>query len=76
METYEAGLEIEPENPELIEGVQRTMQAITSRGQSEESDKEAIANAARDPEIQNILQDPMMKQVLSALSTDPAGSQQ
>nr|AAB49720.1 transformation-sensitive protein homolog [Acanthamoeba castellanii] len=77
LETYEQGLKVEPNNEELNEGLRRTMEAINKRqeGSSKAEDKEAMAAAASDPEIQKILGDPMMKKVLSELGTNPAAVQ-
>jgi len=74
LETYEQGLKVEPENEELNEGLRRTMDAINKR-QNEGDDKEAMAAAANDPEIQRILDDPLMKRALSELTTNPAALQ-
>jgi stress-induced-phosphoprotein 1 len=77
IETYEQGLKVEPGNEELNEGLRRTMEAINKRqeGGNEADDKEAMAAAANDPEIQQILSDPMMKKVLSELGSNPAAVQ-
>jgi len=77
LETYEQGLKVDPDNEELNEGLRRTMEAISRRqgATNEAEDKEAMAAAANDPEIQRIISDPMMKNVLAELSTNPAAAQ-
>lgn len=70
LETYHQGLEIDPESAELKDGVRRCVEAINrlNRGEaSEEELKERQAKAMEDPEIQQILQDPIMRQVLELL---------
>jgi stress-induced-phosphoprotein 1 len=74
LETYQAGLAHDPNNEELKDGLRRAMVEIQkgSTGQvSEEEMKERQARAMADPEIQNILQDPVMRQVLNDFGTDP-----
>lgn len=48
LETYQQGIELEPNNPELVAGIQKTVEQI-NRGQDESSVKKNIEN---DPEIQ------------------------
>lgn len=48
LETYQQGIEIEPNNPELIAGIQKAVEQI-NRGQDENTVKKNIEN---DPEIQ------------------------
>eukprot|EP00884_Botryococcus_braunii_P003465 jgi/Botrbrau1/13119/Bobra.0187s0076.1 len=78
LQTYEQGLKHDPENDELREGVVRCMEAISklNRGEaSEEELKQRQAKAMADPEIQNILTDPIMRQVLQDFQEDPVGAQ-
>lgn len=78
METYEAGLQHDPENAELKEGLMRCVTAINrmSRGEASEAEiKERQARAMADPEVQQILTDPVMRQVLSDMQEDPAAAQ-
>lgn len=78
LDTYRAGLEHDPENQELQQGVRACMEQIqrANRGEiSEEEQKERQERALSDPEIQQILQDPMMKQVLQDLQNDPQSAQ-
>ncbi|KAG2448193.1 hypothetical protein HYH02_006778 [Chlamydomonas schloesseri] len=78
IETYNKGLELEPDNTELQEGLQRAVEAISrfASGQaSAEEVKERQARSLSDPEIQNILKDPVMQQVLRDFQEDPRGAQ-
>ncbi|KAK7389292.1 hypothetical protein VNO78_24162 [Psophocarpus tetragonolobus] len=67
METYQEGLKHDPNNQELRDGIKRCVEQINkaSRGDfTPEELKERQAKAMQDPEIQVILQDPVMRQVL------------
>ncbi|XP_020578040.1 hsp70-Hsp90 organizing protein 3-like [Phalaenopsis equestris] len=78
LETYQEGLKHDPKNPELMDGVRSCIQQInrTNRGDiSPEELKERQAKAMQDPEIQNILSDPIMRQVLVDLQENPKASQ-
>ena len=74
LETYQAGLKVDPTNEELKDGLRRTMIEIQKgqTGQVDEAEmKERQARAMQDPEIQGILQDPVMRQVLEDFQTNP-----
>lgn len=76
--TYEQGLKHEPENQELKDGVMRCLESINrlAHGEaSEEELKERQAKAMADPEVQNILMDPVMRQVLDDFQNDPRAAQ-
>ncbi len=47
-----------------------------SQNMTEEEKKERAAHGMADPEIQNILHDPVMKQVLQDFNENPAAAQQ
>ena len=73
LDSYRKALELEPDNKEAQESIDRTQVAIRKRNYS--GDNAASLDAAqRDPEIQAILQDPAMQKVLQDLSTDPAAA--
>ncbi|KAL2490048.1 Hsp70-Hsp90 organizing protein 3 [Forsythia ovata] len=79
LETYQEGLKHDPQNPELLDGVRRCVEQINkaSRGDlSPEELKERQAKAMQDPEIQNILTDPVMQQVLVDLQENPKSAQE
>ncbi|KAI3756512.1 hypothetical protein L1987_56333 [Smallanthus sonchifolius] len=78
LETYQEGLKHDPQNPELLEGVRSCIQQINraSRGDLTPDElKERQAKAMQDPEIQNILTDPVMAQVLKDLQENPKAAQ-
>ncbi|KAF0893729.1 hypothetical protein E2562_029404 [Oryza meyeriana var. granulata] len=78
METYQAGLKHDPNNHELLDGVRRCVQQINkaSRGElSQEELQERQNKAMQDPEIQNILTDPIMQQVLTDFQENPKAAQ-
>mmetsp|Transcript_17534 Transcript_17534/g.24729 ORF Transcript_17534/g.24729 Transcript_17534/m.24729 type:complete len:589 (-) Transcript_17534:83-1849(-) len=73
MESYKKGIEVDPKNAPCIEGL-RKVTAMVNYGQSnmtEEERKERAAHAMADPEIQNILQDPVINQVLKDFQENP-----
>ncbi|KAJ0716369.1 putative Heat shock chaperonin-binding, tetratricopeptide-like helical domain superfamily [Helianthus annuus] len=78
LETYQEGLKHDPQNHELLEGVRSCVQQINraSRGDLTPDElKERQAKAMQDPEIQNILTDPVMAQVLKDLQENPKAAQ-
>ncbi|OAY56658.1 hsp70-Hsp90 organizing protein 3 [Manihot esculenta] len=79
LETYQAGLKHDPQNQELLDGVRRCVEQLNkaSRGDiSPEELKERQAKAMQDPEIQNILSDPVMRQVLVDFQENPKAAQE
>ncbi|KAF6133908.1 hypothetical protein GIB67_040672 [Kingdonia uniflora] len=78
LETYQEGLKHDPNNQDLLDGVRRCVGQInrTNRGDmSPDELKERQARAMQDPEIQNILTDPVMRQVLQDLQESPSSAQ-
>lgn len=74
LETYQAGLNIDPANEELKDGARRCVmeQNKAASGMlTEEELKARQESAMKDPEIQNILADPVMNQVLRDMSENP-----
>mmetsp|Transcript_40369 Transcript_40369/g.89645 ORF Transcript_40369/g.89645 Transcript_40369/m.89645 type:complete len:579 (+) Transcript_40369:115-1851(+) len=79
LETYQRGLEHEPENQELLDGIYKCQQAIEkiASGQaSQEEIKERQARSLADPEVQSLLKDPVMQNVLRDFQEDPKAAQQ
>ncbi|XP_008238627.1 PREDICTED: hsp70-Hsp90 organizing protein 3-like [Prunus mume] len=79
LETYQEGLKHDAGNQELLDGVRRCVQQINkaSRGDlSPDELKERQAKGMQDPEIQNILQDPVMRQVLIDFQENPKAAQE
>ncbi|GMH38183.1 hypothetical protein BSKO_06067 [Bryopsis sp. KO-2023] len=78
LKTYQEGLEHCPDNQELKDGLRRCQNEMLryQRGDvSEEELKERRAKAMNDPEVQQILTDPVMSQVLRDFEQDPSGAQ-
>ncbi|AQK73115.1 Hsp70-Hsp90 organizing protein 3 [Zea mays] len=79
METYQAGLKHDPKNQELLDGVRRCIEQINkaNRGEiSQDELQERQNKAMQDPEIQNILTDPIMRQVLNDFQENPRAAQE
>ena len=78
MDSYKNGLAIDPENPTCKEGLRKVTQQINygRQNMTEEQKKEQAAHAMADPEIQAILQDPVVQQVLRDFSENPNAAQQ
>merc|ERR1712032_1320843 len=66
MESYKSGLKFDPDNIACKEGLRKvtTMINFGNANMSEEERKERAAHAMADPEIQAILQDPVINQIL------------
>merc|ERR1712170_256928 len=78
LESYKKGLEIDPSNTTCKEGLQKVT-AMINYGQAtmtEEEKKERAAHAMADPEIQSILQDPVINQVLRDFNENPNAANQ
>ncbi|MCD7469914.1 Hsp70-Hsp90 organizing protein 2 [Datura stramonium] len=78
LKTYQEGLKLDPQNQELLDGVKRCVGQINkaSRGDlTPEELKERQAKGMQDPEIQNILTDPVMRQVLTDFQENPKAAQ-
>lgn len=71
MESYKMGLQIEPDNSLCKQGLNKTIAQINAGGM----DAERQAHAMADPEIQMILQDPMIRQVLQDMQENPMHGQ-
>ncbi|XP_075522897.1 hsp70-Hsp90 organizing protein 3-like [Primulina tabacum] len=79
LETYQEGLKHDPRNQELLDGIKRCVEQINkgSRGDlTPEELKERQAKGMQDPEIQNILTDPVMRQVLVDFQENPKSAQE
>lgn len=76
--TYRQGLEFDPENQELKEGMERCFDALgrfASGQASEDEVKERQARSMADPEVQALLKDPVMQNVLRDFQEDPRAAQ-
>ncbi|KAH1249035.1 Hsp70-Hsp90 organizing protein 1 [Glycine max] len=89
LETYKEGLKHDPNNQELLNGIRRYGIVLhscylcveqnnkASRGDfTPEELKERQAKAMQDPEIQSILQDPVMRQVLTDFQENPRAAEE
>ncbi|KAL5213615.1 hypothetical protein ABZP36_002767 [Zizania latifolia] len=79
LETYQADLKHDANNQELLDDVRRCVQQINkaNRGElSQEKLQERQNKAMQDPEIQNILTDPIMRQVLTDFQENPKAAQE
>ncbi len=72
MDSYKAGLALEPDNSLCKQGLQKTLVKIQEGGEN----KERSAHAMADPEIQRILSDPTIRQVLNDFQDNPKFAQQ
>ena len=70
MDSYKAGLQLEPDNSLCRQGLQKTIQKV-NESSGGEMDAERVAHARADPEIQAILSDPMIQQVLRDFQENP-----
>ena len=75
IDSYKAGLQIDPDNKLCKDGLSKVMMKIQEenyQGPDEERRRHALA----DPEIQQILSDPTIRQVLNDFSDNPTYAQQ
>ena len=77
-DSYKKGLELDPQNASCKEGLRKVTQQINyGRSQmTDEQKKEQKAHAMADPDIQAILQDPVVQQTLRDFGENPAAAQQ
>jgi len=75
MDSYKTGLELEPDNSLCKQGLQKTISKINEANSDGSVDKERQAHAMADPEIQQILQDPSIRQVLTDFQENPSYAQ-
>jgi stress-induced-phosphoprotein 1 len=74
MDSYRKGLSLDPDNAACKEGLRKVTSTMGSR-MSEEEQRERAAHAMADPEIQAILNDPVMRQILNDFNENPAAAQ-
>eukprot|EP00667_Euglena_gracilis_P006068 EG_transcript_6116 len=75
LQWYQQALEAEPSNEELKLGIERTLQQINNAQGSGEVDEDRVRKAMADPEIQALLQDPVLHGVLRDFNENPAAAQ-
>ncbi|KYQ92351.1 tetratricopeptide-like helical domain-containing protein (TPR) [Tieghemostelium lacteum] len=71
---YDQGLHFEPNNAELLELSRKAVQTLNQQ-QANLTDEERLEQAAKDPEVQEILSDPVMNQILKDMQSNPAAIQ-
>ena len=73
LETYEAGLKLDPENELCKKGIEKTQQAIylSNSKMSPEEQQQRAQRAMADPEIQEIMNTPEVRNALNDLQTNP-----
>jgi stress-induced-phosphoprotein 1 len=74
LDSYKAGLQIEPDNKLCRDGLNKTSAKIQS-SQYEGPDEERRQHALADPEIQAILGDPSIRQILNDFQENPTHAQ-
>jgi len=73
LDTYQKGIELDSNNEECKQGLAKTRYAVqTSQG---ENNQERASRAMEDPEIRNIMNDPVMTTVLREMSENPGSAQ-
>lgn len=72
LDSYRAGLQIEPDNSLCKQGIAKVTEKINA---ADAQDPERLAHAMADPEIQAIMSDPVMKNILNQLQSDPRSAQ-
>lgn len=78
LESYKKGLELDPTNTTCKTGLQKVTSMINygQANMTEEERKERAAHAMADPEIQSILQDPVINQILRDFNENPTAANQ
>jgi stress-induced-phosphoprotein 1 len=78
MESYKKGMGLDPENTSCREGLKKCITAINygRQNMTDEEKKEQAAHGMADPEIQAILQDPVIQQVLKDFQENQGAAQQ
>jgi len=73
MDSYRKGLAIDPNSAVCKEGLRKVTAMVNmgSANMTEAERKERADHAMADPEIQNILQDPIIRQVLQDFNDNP-----
>jgi len=78
MESYKKGLALDPSNKSCRDGLQKVASMVNqgSANMTEDERKERAAHAMADPDIQNILTDPIINQILKDFNENPTAAQQ
>lgn len=70
LQAYMDGLKQDPNDEGCLQG-QAQIQRVMMHGGGSEADPERVAEAMKDPEIQQILHDPQMNMILQQMQQDP-----
>merc|ERR1712194_156098 len=78
LESYKAGLALDSTNATCRDGLRKVTAMINygSANMSEEEKRERASHAMADPEIQGILQDPVIQQILRDFNENPTAANQ
>jgi len=75
LEAYDKGMKLDPSNTEMEEGTKRVIEAISTQRRSQGS-QQTREEALKNPEIVEILRDPIMNQILQDMQTNPKAIQE
>lgn len=75
LDAYNKILELEPENADAKQQIERVLWEVNQQNSSGEVDKDRQARAMADPEIQAILGDAQMRSILQEMQSDPKKAQ-
>jgi len=75
LKAYDDGLKLEENNQELLDSVKRTI-AEMNQATTGETEAQTRERAMKDPEVQEILSDPIMRQILEDMQSDPKAAQE
>jgi stress-induced-phosphoprotein 1 len=75
IDVYNEALKVAPDNAEAKAGISNAYRARMSAQAGMSSEERAEAAVKNDPEVQQILQDPIMNQILQQMQKDPASVQ-
>jgi stress-induced-phosphoprotein 1 len=75
IESYQKGLSLEPTNSACKQGLEKTQRSVQAANYGSEADPDRAARAMADPAIQAILQDPVIRQVLTDFQENPSHAQ-
>jgi len=72
LEVYDAALRHDPDNAEVLQGVQHVMGLINGGGDGIPDEETVKRNVSRDPELQRVLRDPRTQQFLNDIKANPS----
>lgn len=75
IDSYQKGLALDPANAACKQGLDKTKRQVQVANYGNEADPDRAARAMADPEIQMILQDPVIRQVLNDFQENPSHAQ-